>query len=117
MTQKQLEDQEQAPRSLPLFRLVVDQARVTDDVLNYPYEGSGTTEDPFIVTYIPQDAGNPFNWTKGFRWAITSVVAIETLSVAFASSAFSGELRVLPHGMHVSNSNRCHTRAHSRSRR
>ncbi|KEF52719.1 uncharacterized protein A1O9_11136 [Exophiala aquamarina CBS 119918] len=95
MAEKQLEDQASAPRSLPLFRLIIDQARVTDEVLHYPYEGSGTTEDPFIVTYIPQDAGNPFNWTKGFRWAITSVVAVETLSVAFASSAFSGAIREL----------------------
>jgi len=99
MAEKQSEPKEQGPRSLPLFRLVVDQARVTDDVLNYPYEGSGTTEDPFIVTYIPQDAGNPFNWAKGFRWAITSVVAIETLAVAFASSAFSGESPVLLYGI------------------
>jgi hypothetical protein len=93
MTEKQLEDQDPAPRPLPLFRLVVDQARVTEDVLRYPYEGSGTTEDPFVVTYIPNDAGNPFNWSGRTRWIITSIVAIETLSVAFASSAFSGESR------------------------
>lgn len=93
MTEKQREDQDPTPRPLPLFRLVVDQARVTEDVLQYPYEGSGTTEDPFVVTYIPNDAGNPFNWSSGLRWAITLVVAVETLSVAFASSAFSGESR------------------------
>lgn len=95
MAEKQPEGQNPAPRSLPLSRLVLDQARVTDEVLHFPYEGSGTTEDPYIVTYIPQDAGNPFNWSGKFRWFITTIVAIETLSVAFASSAFSGAIREL----------------------
>lgn len=93
MVEKQPDNQDPAPQHLPIFRLVLDQARVTDEVLHFPYEGSGTTEDPFVVTYIPQDVGNPFNWSGNLRWVITTIVAIETLSVAFASSAFSGESR------------------------
>lgn len=61
MVEKQPDNQDPAPQHLPIFRLVLDQARVTDEVLHFPYEGSGTTEDPFVVTYIPQDVGNPFN--------------------------------------------------------
>ena len=34
------------PRPLSLFRLVVDQARVTEEVLNHPYPGSGTGRRP-----------------------------------------------------------------------
>src|SRR5882757_6000953 len=83
--------EEPSPRQLSLFRLVVDQARVTQEVLKYPYPGSGTSEDPYIVSYIPQDAGNPFNWSNGRRWTISTIVAVEMLATAFASSAFSGK--------------------------
>lgn len=79
-----------APRHLSLFRLVLDQARITQEVLKHPYPGSGTEEDPYIVSYIPDDVGNPYNWTKSRRWAISWIVATEMLASAFASSAFSG---------------------------
>jgi len=95
MAEKQDENQHQAPRPLSLRRLLLDQARVTDDVLQHQYEGSGTTDDPYIVSYIPQDAGNPFTWDISFRWFITVVVAIECLVTAFASSAYSGKPRAL----------------------
>jgi len=78
------------PKPLSLFRLVVDQARVTPEVRNYTYAGSGTDDDPYVVVWIPDDPGNPFTWRKSLRWAISMLVAIETLSTAFASSAFSG---------------------------
>ncbi len=83
--------EERAPKHLSLFRLVADQARVTPDVLAHTYPGSGTQEDPYIVSYIPDDAGNPFNWTNRRRWAISWIVALEILASAFASSAFSGK--------------------------
>lgn len=79
------------PQTLSSFRLVVDQARVTQEVLKYPYPGSGTEEDPYIVSYIPQDPGNPFNWPKSRRWIISTIVAVEMLATAFASSTFSGQ--------------------------
>lgn len=88
-------DLDPAPRQLSLLRLVADQARVTQDVLKYPYPGSGTGEDPFIISYIPNDPGNPFTWSKARRWTISMLVAVETLATAFASSAFSGTLREL----------------------
>lgn len=91
MANKELQD-DAGPRHLSLFRLVVDQARVTDEVLNHSYPGSGTTEDPYLVTYIENDAGNPFNWSKSSRWRISLIVAVEMLASAFASSAFSGML-------------------------
>ncbi|EXJ71436.1 uncharacterized protein A1O5_05244 [Cladophialophora psammophila CBS 110553] len=84
-----------ASMPLSLFRLVADQARVTLEVLNYPYPGSGTEEDPYLVTYIPNDPGNPFNWSRSRRWTTSLIVATEVLATAFASSAFSGTIREL----------------------
>lgn len=77
-------------RSLSLFRLVVDQKRITPDVETFPYAGAGTEENPFVVTWIPEDPGNPLTWTTTRKWIVASIVAVETLSMAFASSAYSG---------------------------
>lgn len=83
------------PKQHSLFRLVTDQARIDDDVLNYKYDGSGTAEDPYVVTWIPDDAGNPMNWNKGLKWVIAMLVAVECFATAFSSSAYSGCLREL----------------------
>ncbi|RMD42265.1 hypothetical protein DV735_g2891, partial [Chaetothyriales sp. CBS 134920] len=93
-----------APKSFSLFRLIVDQARVNDEILHHTYAGSGTESDPYVVTFLPadRDPGNPFSWPRSLRWFMTAIVALETLSVAFASSAFSGTLRELLYGFHVS---------------
>lgn len=83
------------PKKHSLFRLVTDQARIDDDVLNYEYDGQGTIDNPFVVTWIPDDAGNPMNWSKGLKWSIALTVAVESFVTAFSSSAFSGCLREL----------------------
>lgn len=83
------------PKKHSLFRLVKDQARIDDDVLNYNYEGSGTSEDPYVVTWIPDDAGNPMNWDKGLKWTLAMIVATECFATAFSSSGFSGCMREL----------------------
>ena len=69
----------------------MDQARIDQDVLNYEYPGAGTVEDPYVVTWIPNDAGNPFNWNKAIKWISAMLVAMECFATAFASSAFSGK--------------------------
>ena len=83
------------PKQHSLFRLVTDQARIDDDVLNYKYDGSGTAQDPYVVTWIPYDAGNPMNWRKSLKWTIAMIVAVECFVTAFSSSAYSGCLREL----------------------
>lgn len=57
------------------FKLVFDQTLVTSEVLNYPYRGSGTKSDPFVVEYIPNDPRNPMLFRKWVKWAITLLVA------------------------------------------
>lgn len=75
---------------IPYWRLVIDQAGVTPEVANFPYEGSGTEADPYVVTWIPDDPRNPMNFSAFRRWLITGVVAFATLAVALVSSAYSG---------------------------
>jgi multidrug resistance protein len=81
--------------SLSLSRLVFDQQRITPAVEAYQYTGSGTPEDPYVVTWIPNDAGNPLTWSKGFKWIVTFIVAFECLAMAFTSSVYSGTIREL----------------------
>lgn len=75
------------------FRRVLNQTIIDDAILNAHYEGDGTLEHPYIVTWLPNDPCNPMNYPSGIKWTITALVAIATLSVSFASSAYSGGLR------------------------
>ncbi|KAL1625282.1 hypothetical protein SLS54_003370 [Diplodia seriata] len=85
----------QGPRSIPHWKLVVDQALVTPEVLNWKYEGSGTVEDPYVVKWIEDDPRNPMAWSKTYRYCLSVTMALATLAVAFCSSAYSGALTSL----------------------
>jgi hypothetical protein len=82
---------ESSPKRIPHWRLIFDQARVTPAVATYQYEGSGTIADPFIVTWIPDDPGNPMEFGAAKKWFLSLIGAISMLATAFCSSAFSGE--------------------------
>jgi len=79
-----------APTKIPYFRLVLDQGVVTQEIIDYPYPGSGTEEDPYAVTWIPNDPRNPMNFSEFKKWSFTMIVAIATLAVALVSSAYTG---------------------------
>ncbi|KAF2630983.1 MFS general substrate transporter [Macroventuria anomochaeta] len=72
------------------FQRVLHQGALNDDIINHPYRGSGTENDPFLVTWIDNDPVNPMNYSLTLKWTITMLVAVATLAVAFVSSAYSG---------------------------
>jgi hypothetical protein len=78
------------PTKIPYFQQVYDQAGVTPEVLKHDYAGSGTEDDPYVVTWIENDPRNPMLYSKVKKWSITMLVAFATLAVAFVSSAYSG---------------------------
>lgn len=82
-----------APEKVSHWRLVTDHAFITPAVLNHPYRGSGTEQDPYLVEFIPHDPRNPMAWPRWKKWLITLVMAIATLAVAFVSTAYSGGIR------------------------
>ncbi|KAJ5575390.1 hypothetical protein N7450_009289 [Penicillium hetheringtonii] len=59
------------PTKISFFRLVFDQGVVTQQIMDHPYPGSGTEDDPYA-------------------WTLTGLVAIATLAVALVSSAYTG---------------------------
>jgi hypothetical protein len=78
------------PSRIPFHRLVLDQKRITRAVLNASYEGRGTESDPYVVTWIDDDPGNPMGFVKWHKWVICMLQAVVTFIVALNSSAFSG---------------------------
>lgn len=90
------------PSSIPYFRFLFDQASLTHAILSWPYEGSGTVEDPYVVTWIDNDPRNPMLWSTTQKWSLTLMVAFVTLTVALVSSAYSGTVPEMAHDFDVS---------------
>ena len=84
------------------FKIVFSQSLVTDAVLTYQYDGSGTEEDPYVVEFIPHDPRNPMGFSMFKKWSLTLLVAFATLAVAFVSSAYTGGLEQIIAQFHVS---------------
>ncbi|EST09673.1 Major facilitator superfamily [Kalmanozyma brasiliensis GHG001] len=72
------------------------------EILAHRYQGSGTREDPYLVEWLPKDAENPQTWSQVYKWTQTIQVAIATLSVALASSAYSGAVASIHEQFHPS---------------
>jgi hypothetical protein len=45
-----------------------------------------------LVTFVPDDASNPKNWSKAYKWYCTMVVAFTCFTVAFASSVITSDI-------------------------
>lgn len=84
------------PTKIPHFRQVLDQAGITPEVQKWDWEGSGTEEDPYVVTWIENDPRNPMLYSPLKKWSLTMMVAFATLAVAFVSSGYSGGSIVSP---------------------
>lgn len=80
------------PGKIPSWRILVDHGAITQEVLDHVYPGSGTEEDPFTVTWIPNDCRDPQLFSFPRKLCITLVAASSTLIVSLASSAYSGSL-------------------------
>lgn len=90
-------------RTIPFWRLVVDQGAITQDVLDYTYPGSGTEEDPFAISWIPNDPRDPMLLSTGKKVGITVVVSAAALAVAVASSTYNGAIEQVKADLHVGN--------------
>jgi hypothetical protein len=89
------------PSRILHFQRVLHQGAVNDNIVNHLYEGSGTSDDPFVVTWLDDDPVNPMNYPMALKWAITMAVAVATLAVAFVSSAYSGGIAEILQEFHV----------------
>ncbi|KAI0937899.1 hypothetical protein AcW1_003935 [Taiwanofungus camphoratus] len=58
--------------------------------------------DVKLVTFFIDDPENPKNWSKGFKWYCTMVVALLCFAVAFSSAVVTGDLAGPAEEFHVS---------------
>lgn len=79
-----------ARTKIPFWRIMTDQGVVTQEVIDYPYPGSGTEEDPYAVTWIDQDPRNPMLFSEMTKWTYTMIVSFAALAVSLVSSAYTG---------------------------
>ncbi|APA10204.1 hypothetical protein sscle_06g049740 [Sclerotinia sclerotiorum 1980 UF-70] len=98
---RDLEEQKYVQKKAKHWELVFDQTHVTPEVLNYPYKGSGTEQDPYVVEYIPNDRRNPMNFSMLKKWSLTILLACATLAVSFVSSAYTGDVDGIIETFHV----------------
>ena len=84
------------------WKLITSQALITERILIHQYAGSGTTEDPYLVEWIPNDPRNPMLFSTSRKWLITLSVSITTLAIAFALTAYSGSIPQVIEHFHVS---------------
>ena len=80
------------PSSVSHWRLVFDQSFITPAVREWPYRGSGTPDDPFVVVWTDDDARDPMRMPEWKKWMLVVTVAVSTLGVSFVSSVYAGGL-------------------------
>ena len=81
------------PQRIPYWRVVFDQSAVTSEIIEYPYPGKGTEDEPYIVDWIPDDPRNPMLFSDTTKWGYTIVVAFATFAVSLSSSAYAGAIQ------------------------
>lgn len=75
--------------ALPLARVLSGPRDEQDVPIPNEYPGRGTADNPYLVDWQPGERANPYNWPTNYRWFVTAVVAMSTLCISFASSAYS----------------------------
>lgn len=55
-----------------------------------------------LVTFAADEAGDPKNWSKGYKWYCTMVVALTCFVVAFNSSVITADVAGVAEEFHVS---------------
>ncbi|KAI1092513.1 MFS general substrate transporter [Rostrohypoxylon terebratum] len=63
----------------------------TDGQIPGPVEPDGEHRYK-LVTFTPNDPENPKNWSKGYKWYCTMVVAVTCFVVAFSSSVVTADI-------------------------
>lgn len=75
------------------WRIFLTRETPTTRTLEHSWAGSGTTDDPFLVEFLPHDVRNPKHFTRVQKWTFCTIQAVACLSIAMASSAYSGGIK------------------------
>ncbi|KAK4214351.1 major facilitator superfamily domain-containing protein [Rhypophila decipiens] len=76
---------------IPWIQILTRQGVLTPEMLSHAYAGSGTPDDPSIVTFLPDhDPRDSMHFPLWLRWTLCLAAGWVTFSVAFISSAYAG---------------------------
>ncbi|KAJ5579645.1 uncharacterized protein N7459_005630 [Penicillium hispanicum] len=88
-------------RHIPYWRILTDQGVVTPEIIEHPYTGSGTEDDPYVVAWLPNDPRNPMLFAPHLKWTFTIISAFATLGISLASSAYAGGISEVLTDLHI----------------
>ena len=78
---------------IPWHKLLTVQGYVTPEMLAHEYRGAGIEDEPYLITFLDNDPGDPMQFSPWLRWTLCLVAGYVTFSVAFISSAYAGGVR------------------------
>ncbi|EPQ60211.1 MFS general substrate transporter [Gloeophyllum trabeum ATCC 11539] len=84
------------PMQGALYRAPTKEAKQLD------LEKSRKLSDYQLVVWKVDDPEDPRNWSNGYRWYLTFVVACSVIACAFGSAIVTGDFRDIEHEFHVS---------------
>lgn len=77
--------------------MLLESDHITASILTHQYPGQGTYEDPFIVSFLCEDPGDPMQFSLRRRWIVCVAAGFTTFSVAFISSAYASGIPGISH--------------------
>ncbi|GAB1218196.1 hypothetical protein ATERTT37_007449 [Aspergillus terreus] len=83
-------------------RLLCDHGAVTQAIIEATYEGNSTEEDPYVVSWIPNDPHNPLNFNHRYKQSIAFLAITGSVVVAFGSSTYAGGMTDIMADLHCS---------------
>jgi len=78
------------------------ETHISDEILQHRWKGAGTSEDPYLVEFFPNDPENPMNFSQTKKWSLTFVAFLSVFNVTFLSSAYSGTINEIREEFHSS---------------
>ncbi|KAK5069776.1 hypothetical protein LTR64_008040 [Lithohypha guttulata] len=75
------------------WRLLSPRGVVTDRILHEHYEGEGTEEHPYTISFLENDPGDPKELPQWRKWVIVAACSLWAFMTAMGSSIWIGILR------------------------
>lgn len=80
------------PSTVSHWQLLSLRGVVTRDIIDAKYEGDGTESDPYIISFVDNDPGDPKSLPKWKKWQIVFSVSFISFVSALASSLYIGTI-------------------------
>jgi len=90
------------PGRISYLNLMLRHGYIDSTILEHQYPGTGTNQDPYLVTWILEDPRNPQLFKDSTKWLWTLLVAFANFAVALATSAYTAHAKEVKADFHVS---------------